>query len=119
LNIEAEKQALDEKLAANRIFASQKLAALRELTAQEFVLNEQALQDELKPLHEGTAEYEKVYNQIRELKAKLVVDLAALDQSETAQRALIDEALHQLGGGVKIPFERGAPGFDFFFEKIV
>src|SRR5260370_36702954 len=57
LSIDAEKQALDEKLQANQINAAQKFAILQNLTTQEEQLNEKALQDELATLNPTTAEY--------------------------------------------------------------
>jgi hypothetical protein len=84
LSLAAEKQVLDEELAAHQISASQKLAVLRQFSAEEFSLNLKALNDEISALNPLTAEYERVYNQIRELKAKLVLDLAALDRQGAA-----------------------------------
>jgi hypothetical protein len=84
LTLDARRSALDAEVAAGKMAASQKLATLRQLTAEEFSLNEKELEDELKALNEGTAEYARAYNQIRELKAKLVTDLAKLDQQNAA-----------------------------------
>jgi hypothetical protein len=83
LSVEAEKLALDEKLAANEVSASEKLTLLRELSAQEFAINNKALEDELAKLKTQPVEYEHVYNQIRELKTKLTLDLAKLDRGYT------------------------------------
>lgn len=80
LKLDAEKQALDEAVAAGRVSASQKLATLQQLTNAELQLNLQALNAELATLKNQPVEYERVYNQIRELKAKNVLDLAALDR---------------------------------------
>lgn len=79
LTLDAKRSALEQEVQANQMAASQKLAILRELSAQEFALNDKALENELKSLQEGTPEYERAYNQIRELKAKLVIDLTNLD----------------------------------------
>jgi hypothetical protein len=87
MGIEAEKQALDEKLQLNQVSAGKKLQILKSLTDQEYQLDLKGLQDELALLHQGTAEYERVYNQIRELKAKLNLDLAALDRQAAADAA--------------------------------
>lgn len=87
LSIDAKKSQLQEELAAEQVNSGQKLAALRQLTASEFALDEQALENELSTLQQGTAEYERVYNEIRVLKAKLVADLAKLDQQGAADAA--------------------------------
>lgn len=80
MKIDAEKSGLDISLQNNQITADQKLQILRDLTNQEFDLNLKALQDEMALLALQPVEYERVYNQIRELKAKNVQDLAALDR---------------------------------------
>lgn len=80
LKIEAKRNALDVDVQANRVAADQKLAILRDLTNQEYQLNLQALNDQLENLRAQPLEYERVYNQIRELKARNVLDLAALDK---------------------------------------
>jgi hypothetical protein len=94
LSIAAEKQVLDQQLAAHQINAAQKLAISRQFAAEEFALNQKALANELGQLHQGTAEYERVYNQIRELKAKLVLDMVALDRQAAidAKKAADEEA---------------------------
>lgn len=84
LQIDAAKSAIDLSAAADRSAADQKLATLRQLTAEEFNLNEQALENELANLAQQPGAYDQVYNQIRELKAKLVVDLQALDRQANA-----------------------------------
>jgi hypothetical protein len=80
LRIEAEKNALDLNSAANSQAIAARLAQLRTLTAAEFTLNNEALQNELSNLERNPAEYNRVYNEIRELKAKLVIDLQKLDK---------------------------------------
>ncbi|MDE2137023.1 MAG: hypothetical protein KGJ68_06265, partial [Gammaproteobacteria bacterium] len=87
MNIEAKKQALDEEVEAGRVSASQKLETLRQLTDAEFQLNLQALNAELAALKQSPAEYERVYNQIRQLKAKEVLDLAELDRQSSMDAA--------------------------------
>jgi hypothetical protein len=87
LQIEAAKNAIDLSAAADKAAADQKLARLRQLTATEFSINEQALEAELANLAQQPAAYDQVYNQIKELKAKLVVDLEALDRQYNAQVA--------------------------------
>lgn len=80
MKIEAAKSAINLTEAADSAAVASRLARLRELTAQEFALNEQALENELSTLNALTPAYNQVYNQIRELKAKLVLDLAKLDK---------------------------------------
>jgi hypothetical protein len=87
LSLAAEKQVLEDKLQANQASGSQKLAILREFSAQEFSLNLQALNSELTTLNSQPVEYERVYNQIRELKAKLTLELATLDRQGSADAA--------------------------------
>ena len=87
LKIEAQKSSLDEDLELHRINAAQKLQILKDLTNQEFQLTLGELQKELGGLANQPIEYEKVYNQIRELKAKNVEDLAALDRGAVADAA--------------------------------
>ena len=98
LKIEAQKSALEQELQARQINAAQKLQQLRALTEQEYQLNLAALQDELKLLREQPVEYERVYNQIRVLKAKEVADLAALDRQaalDAKRQADSELALHK------------------------
>jgi hypothetical protein len=80
MKIEAEKNALQLGTAANAQAVAERLSQLRTLTATEFALNEQELENELRNLQQDTAEHDRVYNEIRELKAKLVLDLEALDR---------------------------------------
>ncbi|HLH50091.1 MAG TPA: hypothetical protein VKV96_12175 [Roseiarcus sp.] len=69
---------------AHQITAAKKLEILKNLTQAEADLDLKELQDELATLQKGTLEYERAYNQIRLLKAKLVNDLAALDRQAAA-----------------------------------
>jgi hypothetical protein len=87
MQIEAAKQSLDEELQLHQINAAQKLTILTNLTTQEAQLDIQRLNDELASLNPLTARYTEVYNQIRELKAKLVLDLATLDRQGAADAA--------------------------------
>lgn len=80
MKIEAEKNTLQLGTAANAQAIAERLSQLRTLTATEFSLNEQALQNELTTLNALTPAYNAVYNEIRQLKAKLVLDLEALDK---------------------------------------
>ena len=79
LKIEAEKSALDQELQLNQISAGQKLTILKQLTDDEYAIDLNGLNKQLALLADQPVEYEKVYNQIRELKAKEVADLNALD----------------------------------------
>lgn len=79
LTLDAKRSELEQEVQAGQITAAKKLTILRELGAQEFALNESALNNELKGLQAGTKEYEAVYNQIRLLKAKLTLDLVNMD----------------------------------------
>jgi hypothetical protein len=79
IELDARRSQLEQEVAANQVAAAKKLDILRQLATQEFALNMQGLNNELKNLQQGTAEYERVYNQIRELKAKLVSELGHLD----------------------------------------
>ncbi len=85
LNVAAEKQILDEQLAAHQINAAQKFAILQNLETREEALNEKALQDERASLSQEPAAVEKINNQILELRAKLNLDLAALDRQRAAE----------------------------------
>lgn len=84
LNLEATKNSLDAQVAATKEAVAQKYAALKTLADQEFALDLQALNDELAILPQESAAYAQVYGQIRELKAKLVAELAALDREQAA-----------------------------------
>lgn len=94
LTLAAQKQVLDEELAAHQINAAQKLAILRQFAAEEFSITLKGLNDELIQLENQPDKYREVYNQIRELKAKLALDMAALDRqyAADARRAAQDEA---------------------------
>lgn len=94
LNLEATKNSLDAQVAATKEAVAQKYAALKTLADQEFALDLQALNNELAILPQESAAYAETYNQIRELKAKLVAELAALDreQAEDAKRAAKEQA---------------------------
>jgi hypothetical protein len=84
LSLDAKRSEIEAEIAATQAGAARKLAALRELTAQTFVLDDQQLQNEMKSLQQQPAEYKKVYDQERLLKEKLVADLAKLDKQNAA-----------------------------------
>ena len=96
--IEAEKSALDQELQAHKITSAQKLDDLKRLTQQEYQLDLDALQQQLAVLRQQPVEYERVYNQIRMLKAKEVADLAALDrqaQLDAQKEAKAESQIHK------------------------
>ena len=80
----AKKDALAEELSAKQINAQQWLAQSRTLTEQLYELDVKQLQDELSTLASEPAEYARVYEQIRDLKAKEVADLEALNRQYQA-----------------------------------
>jgi hypothetical protein len=84
MQLEARKSQLALDLAAHQINASQKLAIEKDLTKQIEALDVERLQAELATLQPQTAEYERVYNEIRQLRAKLNVDLAQLGKQAAA-----------------------------------
>ena len=94
LKIDAAKSAIDLSAAADSAAIAAKLARLRQFTAEEFALDEQALEAELETLKEQPVAYNAVYNQIRELKQKLVNDLEALDRqaAEAAKKEAKEQA---------------------------
>lgn len=93
LSLDAKKTSLEADVAANRVSASAKLSILTQLATEDEALSEKALQAELANLTQGTGEYERVYNQIRELKAKLNLDLLNLDRQyeEDVKRQLKEQ----------------------------
>lgn len=88
--LEAAKANLAEDLAAHRITAARKTDILKQLTAAEYAEDIKQLDAELATLQAGTAAYQKTYDQIRVLRAKLGVDLAQADRqgAEEAKREL-------------------------------
>lgn len=80
--LEAQKNLLSEEAAAKRITAQQEYDDLREIARQEEALDEERLQAELSMLQNEPAKYEEVYNQIRQLRAKLATDLSTYDKEE-------------------------------------
>ena len=82
--IDAEKSVLEEELAAHRLTAAQKLAALTTLAQQETDLDIKGLQARLAVAGLEPAERNRINNQILELRAKLNADLAALDRQAAA-----------------------------------
>ncbi len=92
MKLDAEKNSLAAEVSAGRISAAQRLEILRGLTEQESALTVKELEGELAALSKQPVAYERVYNEIRQAKEKLVLDLAALDQ-----KAALDEARAQKG----------------------
>jgi hypothetical protein len=94
LALEAKKSELDAEVGATKQSVAQKYAVLKTLADQEFALDLQALNNELATLPQESAAYEETYNKIRELKAKLVAELAGLNRQETeaAKQAAKEQA---------------------------
>lgn len=86
IKLESQRSALEEEVQTEQISVAQKFAILKDLANREFALNQQALQSELDNLKNQPIEYERVYNQIRELKEKQTLELAKLDR-QAAQEA--------------------------------
>ena len=78
--VAAKKSLIESEVATTAQASAQKFAALRDLVNQEYALDVQARQNEMKGLDTTSAAYNQVYNEIRELKAKNVQELAALDR---------------------------------------
>lgn len=92
ITVEAEKQTLDEEVAAGAIGAQRKVAILKGFTAQAYQEDLKRLQDEMATLQQGTAAYEQAYNKIRVLKARHSAEMANLDrQAVNAQRKDLQE----------------------------
>ena len=81
--LEAKKSLLDEQVAANAQAVAAKYAALRSLANDEYALDEESLRNEMTGLDNTSTEYNRIYNDIRVLKAKHVQDMAALDKQQT------------------------------------
>ncbi len=94
LKLESQKQILGQEATAHLITTQQEFDQLRQVAQQEEQLDEQQLQARKAMLIEGTAEYENVYNQIRELRAKLNADLAQMDRQQ--QIAAANEAKQEV-----------------------
>jgi hypothetical protein len=92
--LEAKKQSLSEEASAHLITVQQEFDQLRAIANQEEALDEQRLQSRLAMLKNEPAEYETVYNQIRELRAKLNTDLAQMDRQQ--QIAAANEAKQEV-----------------------
>jgi hypothetical protein len=89
--LEAQKNELDAEVANTQAASDRKYATLRRLTQQEAQLDREELQSELQTLQQGTAEYERVYNQIRELDARLQTQLTQLDRQGATDRNKLSE----------------------------
>jgi hypothetical protein len=82
--IEAKKSIVESEVATTATAVAQKYSLLKQFAAQEYALDLQSLQDELATLSDQPAAYNRVFNEIRVLKAKEVADLAALDHQAAA-----------------------------------
>lgn len=83
LSLDAEKQILDEQVENHQITAQQKYDILRQLTEREEALNEQALRSDEQTQGQSLARQVEDIDKIRELRAQLTVELAALAHQET------------------------------------
>lgn len=88
LDIEAERQALDQELADGKISAQQKFEVLKNLANEEYQLDLKALTDRLRLADLDVAEQQKVNDQILILKRQHELQMQQLNvQSVAAQRA--------------------------------
>jgi len=87
IKIEAQRTALALEVSGTQVSAARKLQIMRDLSNQELALDLQSLQSEINTLNQGTAEYERVLNQERELKAKQVLQLEQYDKQYAAAAA--------------------------------
>lgn len=78
--IDGKKDALDLEVQAERITANEKISALKTLAEQEYAIEIQSLESQLAALELQPVAYAQVYNQIRELKEKQVLELQKLDR---------------------------------------
>lgn len=88
IELTTNKQLLDEGVAEGAITAQQKIEILRGFTEASYQEDLKRLQDELATLDSTTKEYDRVYNEIRKLKAQNNAELAQLDRqaSETTKQ---------------------------------
>jgi hypothetical protein len=87
LAVDQKRTALEIDVSANRVSARQKLQIMTDLTTQLADLNEIQLTNELASLQPGTAAWQKAFDQIRVLRAKLNNDLETLDKQYQADVA--------------------------------
>ena len=85
MNIEAKKASLAADLSDDKVTAQQKYGILKGLADQEYQLNVKSLQDQLVSLKSQPVEYERVYDQIKELTARHNLDMAALKKQEVKE----------------------------------
>jgi hypothetical protein len=80
LELASNKQLLDDGVAEHAVTAQQKIEILRGLTEAAYQEDLQRLQDELATLDDTTKEYNRIYNEIRKLKAQHNQEMATLDR---------------------------------------
>ncbi len=80
INIQAEKDSLDQRLQLHQIIAAQKLAILTDLTNKSLKLDLDEKEAEAALLRNQPIEYARVMDEIKVLKAKNVADLAQLNR---------------------------------------
>jgi hypothetical protein len=83
IGLEAEKQSLDEQLATHQITAERKYEILKELTEREAALNEETERSDEQSQDATLARRVEDINKIKEMQARLNLDLAALDRERT------------------------------------
>lgn len=96
IKLQAERDRLQAEVDAGKLTAAQKADALRALASEEYSINAQRLQDELKNLYELPVEYKRVYDQIVVLKEQHAADMAKIGAQEAqAQKAEVDKLAQQ------------------------
>ncbi len=89
IQLNQKKQVLEDEVAAGKITAAQQIATLKDFTEAAYREDQQRLQNELSTLAQQPKEYDRVYNEIRKLKAQHDADMATLDR-EAAQQVKKD-----------------------------
>jgi hypothetical protein len=84
-SLAAAKDALSAEFQAHEITAAKENEQLKQLAAQKYAMDLQALDNELATLEAGTAEYQRAFEQRRVLAAQYVLDQAALLRLFTEQ----------------------------------
>ena len=92
IGIAAKRDILDSEVNDGKITNQQKIAALEQLADQEYRLDLQGLQDEVRLLDLSVTERQRVNDQILKLQAQHVADMAKLsDQMSAAQKKDLDK----------------------------
>ncbi len=82
--LDGKKEALDLEVQAERITSQEKIAALKEFAEQEYALEIQSLERQLAALERQPVEYARVYDKIRELKERQVLEMQKLDRQASS-----------------------------------